>query len=52
VIYVPDFGNVFLGELALSYFSAELTMVRIELGCTAQGSVSVASSRSNGRPIP
>jgi len=52
VIHVPDFGNIFLGELLLSRFAAELTMVRVELGCTASGTVSGTSVRTNGRTMP
>jgi len=52
VIVVPDFGIVYLGELLLTPFAAELTMLRIELGCMAAGTVSSASLRSNGRWMP
>jgi hypothetical protein len=52
VIHVPDFGNIFLGELCVGRFSAELTMLRVELGCIAQGSVAAGSVRSNGRLMP
>jgi hypothetical protein len=52
VIHVPDFGNIFLGELRVSPFAAELTMLRIEMGCVATGTVSAASVRPNGRWAP
>lgn len=52
MIHIPDFGNIFLGELCVSRFSAELTMLRIEMGCVAHGTVTAASARSNGRHMP
>jgi hypothetical protein len=52
VIVVPDFGIVYLGELLLTPFAAELTMLRIELGCMATGTLSSCSIRPNGRPCP
>jgi hypothetical protein len=52
VLVVPDFGNIFLGELIVDMNSFHLTMVRAELGCAAQGNVSFASTRGNGIPMP
>jgi hypothetical protein len=52
VLPVPGFGNVFFGELILGLNSYRLTMIRVEMGCVAEGTVSAASSFSNGRPIP
>ncbi len=52
VLHIPDFGNVFLGELYITPFAVELTMLRAEMGCIAQGTVSAGSARSNGRYMP
>jgi hypothetical protein len=51
-IHVPDFGNIFLGELRVNLFSAQLTMVRAEMGCIANGIVSVGTVGSNGSTMP
>ena len=52
MLHVPDFGNIFLGELLVTRFSAQLTMLRLEMGCMAQGSLSCCSASSNGRTMP
>lgn len=52
VIHLPDFGNIFLGELRITSVSAQLTMLRAEMGCVAKGNVSVASAFSNGSTMP
>jgi hypothetical protein len=52
VLHVPGFGNIFFGELIVSPNSYRLTMMRIEMGCLAEGNVSAASAFSNGFPIP
>ncbi len=48
IIPVPEFGNLFLGELATDQSSFRLTMMRMELGCPAEGTLSFASADSNG----
>jgi hypothetical protein len=52
VINVPDFGNIFLGELLVGRFSAQLTMLRVEMGSIGQGTVSGGTVCSNGRTMP
>jgi len=52
VISVPDFGNIFLSELILDQGSFRLTMMRIEMGCIAEGNLSFATADSNGYPVP
>ncbi len=52
VIHLPDFGNIFLGELLINRSCYQLTMARIEMGCMCTGDVSVGSAFSNGRPMP
>ena len=52
VLHVPGFGNIFFGELVVAPNSYRLTMMRIEMGCLAEGNISVASAFSNGAGIP
>jgi hypothetical protein len=52
VFEVPNFGRVFLGELLVDCKSYQLTMVRLELGCSADGQNSTASSKANGGTYP
>lgn len=52
MIVVPDFGTIFLGELTVDQGSFRLTMMRMELGCPAQGKLSFATAASNGRTVP
>jgi esterase/lipase superfamily enzyme len=49
VIHIPDFGNIFLGELTVKHNSYNLTMIRLDMGCLAKGSVSIATCCVNGR---
>jgi hypothetical protein len=48
VIHVPDFGTIFLAELKVNHNSFHLTMIRLELGCIADGSASIVSCNVNG----
>ena len=52
VLHLPDFGNIFLGELLINHSCYQLTMARIEMGCMGSGDVSVCSGFSNGRTMP
>jgi len=52
VFEVPDFGRIFLGELLVDRTSYQLTMVRLELGCSAQGNLSASTAKANGGTIP
>ncbi len=52
VLHVPGFGNIFFCELIVAPSSYRLTMMRIEMGCLAEGNVSVASAFSNGSGMP
>jgi hypothetical protein len=52
VLHVPGFGNIFFGELIVSPNSYRLTMMRIEMGCLAEGNISAASAFSNGYTVP
>lgn len=48
VIHIPDFGNIFLAELTVKHNSYNLTMIRLEMGCLATGSTSIANASVNG----
>jgi hypothetical protein len=52
VFEVPDFGRVFLGELLVDCKSYQLTMVRLELGCSGQGNLSASTAKANGGTEP
>lgn len=52
VVHVPGFGNVFLGELIVTPLSFSLNMLRIEMGCAADGNIAFGNTRSNGCPMP
>jgi hypothetical protein len=52
VLHVPGFGNIFFGELIVALNSYRLTMMRIEMGCLAEGNISAASAFSNGSTFP
>src|SRR5437879_5266588 len=49
VIHVPDFGTIFLSELKVNHNSFHLTMIRLELGCIADGTISIATCYVNGQ---
>lgn len=48
ILEIPDFGRVHLAELLVTSASYQLIMMRIELGCPTQGTVSVSSGKVNG----
>ena len=52
VVHVPDFGNIFLGELLTSHHAFRLTMIRLEMGCGVHGTVSGGTGDSNGSGAP
>ncbi len=52
VIHVPEFGNIFLAELRVNHNSFNLTMIRLDLGCLADGSVGLAAANVNGGHKP
>ena len=49
VIHIPDFGNISLAELTVNHNSYRLTMIRLEMGCLAAGSTSLATCSVNGK---
>ena len=52
VLHVSGFGNIFFGELIVAPSSYRLTMMRIEMGCLAEGTISAASAFTNGVGMP
>jgi hypothetical protein len=52
VVVVPDFGNIFLGELAVDHHAFRLTLARVEMGCDNDGTVSIVGGNSNGSTMP
>jgi hypothetical protein len=52
VVEVPNFGNVFLGELLSDHHTFRLTMIRVEMGCPVQGTISIGSGDGNGTGMP
>ena len=47
-IHIPQFGDIYFGELELYGSKAILTMVRVELGCAVEGSIAAATQSTNG----
>jgi hypothetical protein len=52
VIHIPDFGTIFLAELTVNHNSFNLTMIRLDLGCLADGDVSISTCNVNGGGHP
>jgi hypothetical protein len=52
VLDVPNFGRIFLGELLVDCKSYQLTMIRLELGCLADGDAALANMKINGHTQP
>ena len=48
LLIVPNFGKAYFGELLISATSKRLTMLRLELGSPAGGSVACASIENDG----
>ncbi len=60
VVDVPHFGRIFLGELKVNRelgnaekkindkYTFELTMIRLQMGCLAQGNAKIVTADSNG----
>jgi hypothetical protein len=52
VVYIPEFGRIFLGEIIAFPASVQLSMVRAELGCSTAGNMNAASAMVNGHMVP
>ena len=49
---IPDIGRLFLGELMVDSHTFRLTMLRLELGCRVEGSLSGPTCLANGVTKP
>jgi hypothetical protein len=52
VIHIPDFGTIYLAELRVNHNSFNLTMIRLDLGCIADGNVCMSTANVNGKGKP
>jgi hypothetical protein len=52
VIEIPDFGRIFLAELKVDCDSFEFNMIRLDMGCVADGSGKVTNYAVNGGTRP
>jgi hypothetical protein len=52
MIYIPDFGRIFLAEYQIRKKSRRLTMLRFDLGSPLEASISAGELEGNGSPIP
>jgi hypothetical protein len=52
VIEIPEFGKIFLAELAVECDTFRLTMIRLDMGCLAKGTASFAINIANGQTSP
>jgi hypothetical protein len=48
---VPQFGNVYVGEVIAEHSRRTLTMLRVELGCPVTGFLLAAQVQGNGWPL-
>jgi hypothetical protein len=51
-IYFPEFGNIYFGELYIWPNRRKLTMIRLELGCSHEGDVTICDGDGNGSSFP
>lgn len=49
---IKDFATLYLGEYRISTYSRRLTMLRVELGCDTEGSLSFGDGVGNGHWEP
>ncbi len=52
VVHVPDFGDLILGELIFDQGTYRLTMLRAEMGCIGDGTITVSTAHTNGLGAP
>jgi hypothetical protein len=48
VVGIPDFGRVYLGELIVNQNAFDLTLLRVDLGCTTQAKQAGPHGSANG----
>ncbi len=49
--YLPEIGQVYFGEMLIDPDSRRLTLIRIQLGCPADGSAVMGDVDDNGQPV-
>jgi hypothetical protein len=52
VFHVPQFGNIFMGEILAKHGIRTLTMLRLEMGSPVQATANVAETVVNGQTWP
>ena len=52
IVHIPDFGDLIIGELVVDANSYQLVMLRAEMGCLADGTITLSSTRTNGVTYP
>ncbi len=52
VITVPEFGKIFLAELVVECDTFHLTMIRLDMVCIAQGTMTMSHTITNGTTHP
>jgi hypothetical protein len=52
VLHIPHFGTLFFAEVLSEEGTKTLTMLKFELGCPDEGSVTTAQARTNGKTSP
>ena len=52
VLSVPEFGKIILAELTVDCDTFHLTMLRLEMGCLAHGSMMIGAGITNGTTMP
>ena len=52
VLSIPEFGKIILAELTVDCDTFHLTMLRLEMGCLAHGTMSIGGNIANGTTEP
>ena len=52
VLTVPEFGKIILAELTVDCDTFHLTMLRLEMGCLAHGTMMIGGTITNGGTVP
>lgn len=51
-IHIPEFGSIYLGEVFIQHGARRLTMLRVELGCAIDGTLTIGEPDGNGHTYP
>jgi hypothetical protein len=52
ILVVPNFGNIYLGEVHIKDNERHITMMRLELGSPVAGSLALGGGSGNGSTYP